>query len=140
MAIIGLLMAAAAAAFTADVAYESTGRLYFGAFNRNFSMATGWAAIVAVLIGVGGTLGLGLLFAGMRRARRRHAVVAEHQRTAAELEDDRRRLAAELDRERAARLRAEQTAPAGDPRSQGQVSAPARSSFDQMPSGERTDA
>ena len=131
MAIIGLLLAAAAAAFTADVAYESTSDVSFSAFNRNFSMATGWAALVAVLIGAVATIGLALLFAGMRRARRRHAVVAEQQRTAAELEEERRRLAAELDKERAARMRAEQ---------KGQVSAPARSDFDQLPSGERTDA
>ena len=139
MTIIGLIIAAAAAALTADVAYETTGNVSFNAFNRGYTMSGGWAVIIAVLIGAVGMLGLGLLFGGVRRARRRRAVIVERRRNAADLEGERDRLAAELENERAARAEAEARArsTAGD---SGEVVAPARSRFDMTPSSERTDA
>lgn len=145
MSFLGLLIAAAAAAITADVAYETTDSVTFRAVHRSFTVSTGWAAIVAVLVGAVGMLGLVMFVSGLARMRRRRAVVVEHRRSAAEAQTERDRMAGELERERTARMDAERRA-SGEPAAaetaagDGRVSGPARSEFDMTPDRERTEA
>lgn len=129
MMFIGLILAAAAAAATADIAYETTGDVTFKALHRTYTMGTGWAAIVAVCIGAVGVVGLSLMAVGMSRARRRRALIKERGRTVASVEDERDRLAAELERERTTRLAAERDRG-------GEVSGRARPAFDMKPAKE----
>lgn len=113
MAVIGLLILAIAAALTVDVVIENTKKLpndpmVVGQTVSGFHVGT--LFLGGVVIGVLGMLGLSLLLAGIRRARRRRLEREELTRsyqgaagTAGSLQEERDRLAAELEQERAGR-------------------------------------
>lgn len=113
MAVLGLLILAAAAALTVDVVLENTKKLAQDPMVLGQSVGglrVGTLFLAGVVVGVLGLLGLSLILAGLRRARRRRVERKELDRnyqgaagSAGSLQEERDRLAGELERERAGR-------------------------------------
>jgi cytoskeletal protein RodZ len=106
MAILGLLLLLAAAGLTLDVVFQNTTSINVDAVGQTFTLSTGWLFVAAVITGAVGLLGVTMLVGGMARARRRRVALADSRGTSQNLQTDRDRLAAELDRERAGRTSA----------------------------------
>ena len=103
MAILGLLLLLAAGGLTLDVVFQNTTSINVDAVGQTFTLSTGWLFVAAVITGAVGLLGVTMLVGGMARARGRRVALADSRGTSQDLQTDRDRLAAELDRERAGR-------------------------------------
>lgn len=106
MAILGLLLLLATAGLAVDVVVQNTSSISVEAVGATFSMSPGWLFVAGLATGVIGLLGVGLLVAGITRARRRRASFAESRTSLQELQAERDRLAVELERQRATRTSA----------------------------------
>ena len=106
MAVLGLLLLLCATGLTLDVVFQNTSSINVDAVGQTFTLSSGWLFVAAVITGAVGLLGVTMLLGGIARARRRRAVLAESRGSAQDLQTDRDRLAAELDRERAGRTTA----------------------------------
>lgn len=102
MAILGLLLLLAAAGLAVDVVVQNSASISVEAIGATFSMRPGWLFVAGLATGVIGMVGVSLLVAGITRARRRRAVLAESRRNLQGLQAERDRLAVELERQRAA--------------------------------------
>lgn len=103
MAILGLLLLLAAGGLAVDVVVQNTSSINVDAVGQTFSLSPGWLFVAGVATGVIALLGVGMLFAGMARARRRRSALVNTRSSVEELQAERDRLAVELERERAAR-------------------------------------
>ena len=103
MAVLGLLLLLCAPGLTLDVVFQNTASINVDAVGQTFTLSSGWLFVAAVATGAVGLLGVTMLLGGIARARHRRAVLAESRGSAQDLQTDRDRLAAELDRERAGR-------------------------------------
>jgi hypothetical protein len=103
MAVLGLLLLLAATGLTLDVVFQNTSSINVDAVGQTFTLSPGWLFVAAVITGAVGLLGATMILGGMTRGRRRRLALAESRGTSQELQTDRDRLAAELDRERAGR-------------------------------------
>lgn len=103
MAILGLLLLLAAGGLAVDVVVQNTSSISVEAVGTTFTMSPGWLFVVGLAAGVIGLLGVSLLAAGITRARRRRAALAESRNNLQDLQAERDRLAVELERQRAAR-------------------------------------
>ena len=119
MAILGLLLLLAATGLTLDVVFQNTASINVDAVGQTFTLSSGWLFVAAVATGAVGLLGVTMVLGGIARARHRRAILAESRGSAQDLQTDRDRLAAELDRERAGR-----TSTSSAPVSPGTVTAP----------------
>lgn len=126
MVVLGLLLLLAAVGVGADVAIKNTASIDVNAFGQTFSLSPGWLFVVGAVTGAVALLGLSMMLTGGARARRRRRSLAETRSSVGELQADRDRLAEEVERERAARVSAEQAASAhtrrawvGDPAAMG---------------------
>jgi signal transduction histidine kinase len=123
MAALGLLLLAAAGVFALVVALANSGgdsMVTAEFFGYSADLSAGRLLLVGVVVGVAGMLGLMMLLAGMKRgaskARSRRAEAREYRGQAETLQEERDRLARELEEERSARTRAEKagtSAPVG---------------------------
>ncbi len=117
MAILGLLLLLASAGLAVDVALRNTSSVSVDALGATFSLSPGWLFVAGVATGALGLLGLTMLLAGMTRARRRRAALADSRNNLQGLQAERDRLAVELERERAGRT----SATAGTARHDGRL-------------------
>jgi hypothetical protein len=125
MAALGLAIMIVAGAVTVDVVLENTRNTDASVVGQTISnVDLGGFFTAGVLVGVFGMIGLMLLLGGLRRANRlrleRKELARSYEGTAAQadtLQEERDRLAAELEQERSARARAEQAVAAPAERS-----------------------
>ena len=110
MFILGIVVALVAAGFVVDVVSQNTTTISVHSLGRTFTISPGWLVVVGVIAGAVGVVGLMMAIDGARRARARRLMITHTQQAAGALEAERDRLAAELEAERSARLRAEETA------------------------------
>src|SRR3954452_24127031 len=103
MAIVGLLLLLSAAGLTLDVVWQNTASIGVDAIRQGLTVNSGWLFAAGVATGTVGLLGLSMLVGGMARARRRRVALTEARSTVEDLQADRDRWAAQLDRERAGR-------------------------------------
>jgi hypothetical protein len=109
MAVLGILVLLAAVGVSLDVLWENTTAMDIDALGRTFSLSPGWLFVIGVAVGVVGLLGLVMFLGGLGRARQRRLAVKESHGEAAELAGERDRLAKELEKERLARVQAEES-------------------------------
>src|SRR4051794_25801617 len=120
MTALGLAIMIVAGAVTLDVILENTRNTDASVVGQTISnVDLGGFFTAGVLVGIAGMIGLMLLLAGLARARRRRLerkeLTRSYEGTAAHaetLQEERDRLAAELEQERSARSRAERSAAA----------------------------
>lgn len=103
MAILGLLLLVCAAGLAVNVVLENTSSINVDVLGASYSLSPGWLFVAGIATGVIGLLGASILVAGMTRARRRRAALAESSSSVEYLQAERDRLAVELERERSAR-------------------------------------
>jgi hypothetical protein len=103
MAVLGLLLLVSAVGLSLDVVFQNTSSISVDALGQTFTLSSGWLFVAGVITGAVGLLGVILLLGGMARARRRRVALARSRGDSRDLQADRDRLAAELDRERAGR-------------------------------------
>jgi hypothetical protein len=103
MAILGLLLLLSAAGLTLDVAFQNTSSINVDALGQTLTLSPGWLFVAGVITGAVALVGVTMLLGGMRQARRRRAALTQSRKDSRELQADRDRLEAELDRERAGR-------------------------------------
>lgn len=103
MAVLGLLLLLAAAGLAADVVWRNTASVDVEALGQTFSLDSGWLFAAGAATGAIALLGISMVVAGIRRARRRRASLAESRNNLQGLQSERDRLAVELERERAGR-------------------------------------
>jgi hypothetical protein len=103
VAILGLLLLLAAAGLAVDVVVQNTSSISVEAVGATFSISPGWLFVAGLATGAIGLVGVSLLVAGITRARRRGATLAETRTSLQHLQAERDRLAVELERQRAAR-------------------------------------
>jgi hypothetical protein len=106
MVVLGLLLLLSVAGLVTDVVWRNTESIDAEVLGQTFSLTSGWLFAAGAGTGVIGLLGISMLVAGMRRARRRRAAVAESRNNLQGLQSERDRLAVELERERAGRTAA----------------------------------
>jgi len=100
MAVLGLLLLLSAAGLAADLVWRNTASIDAEALGQTFSLSSGWLFAAGAATGAIGLLGLSMVVAGIRRARRRRAAIAESRDSLQGLQSERDRLAVELERER----------------------------------------
>src|ERR1700694_3703144 len=103
MAVLGLLLLLSAVGLSLDVVFQNTSSISVDALGQTFTVSSGWLFVAGVITGAVGLLGVSLLLGGMAGARRRRVALARSRGDSRDLQADRDRLAAELDRERAGR-------------------------------------
>jgi hypothetical protein len=103
MAILGLLLLLAGAGLAVDVVVQNTSSISVDAVGETFSLRPGWLFVAGMATGVIAVLGMGMLIAGMARARRRRGALVNSRTSVQDLQAERDRLAVALERERAAR-------------------------------------
>jgi hypothetical protein len=106
MPILGLLLLLSAVGLTVDVVLRNTASMDADAMGQTFSLTSGWLFAAGAATGAIGLLGVSILVAGISRARRRRATLIQSRNSVQGLQAERDRLAAELERERAARTSA----------------------------------
>jgi hypothetical protein len=111
MAILGLLLILASAGLAVDVVLRNTLSMSVDALGESYMLSPGWLFVAGVATGVIGLLGVSLLAAGMTRARRRRAAIADSRNSVQDLQAERDRLAVELERARAGRSTAHDDEP-----------------------------
>jgi len=103
MAILGLLLLLSAAGLTLDVVFQNTSSISVDALGQTLTLSPGWLFVAGVITGAVALLGVTMVVGGVTRARRRRAALTQSRRVSRQLQADRDRLEAELDRERAGR-------------------------------------
>lgn len=103
MAILGLLLLLAAGGLAVDMVVQNTSSISVDAVGQTFSLSPGWLFVAGAAAGAIALLGLSMLVGGMTRARRRRSTLRNTRSSVQDLQDERDRLAVELERERAGR-------------------------------------
>jgi hypothetical protein len=106
VAILGLLLLLAAGGLAVDMVVQNTSSISVDAVGQTFSLSPGWLFVAGVAAGAIALLGLSMLVGGVTRARRRRSTLRNTRSSVQELQDERDRLAVELERERAGRTTA----------------------------------
>jgi signal transduction histidine kinase len=104
MVVIGLVLLAAAAALGLDISLENNSSTGMTLFGHSYTTTSGWVFVAGAVAGAAAVIGLSMLLGGMSRARQRRAALAHTAGQASKLAEERDRLAAELEDERAQHL------------------------------------
>ena len=125
MMLIGLLLVAVAAGFTADVFVQNPSGVDVDVLGRTFLVAPGWIVVAGIAALVVFLVGVRAFETGITRARRRRTTLRSAQLAA----EERDRLAQQLASERAAREPSPH-AVSGDEAARAQPDAPAPATLD----------
>jgi hypothetical protein len=109
MVFIGLALVALAVGFTVDVFVENSQSLDVDVLGRTFTVSPGWIVVAGIVALALAAVGARLIAVGVRRRRRRRAVLREAETAARDRDRLAEQLAAERDRnEPAERVRKEE--------------------------------
>jgi hypothetical protein len=96
--LIGLLLIALAAGFTADVFVQNTSDVDVDVLGHTFAIRPGWIVVAGLLALATFAIGARLVFSGVRRARRRRSVLRGAASTAHERDQLAQQLATQRER------------------------------------------